>query len=70
MTLQLETRFRCDRCGADESVVHQQGPGALPKLPEGWTRFWADDTIHQQNFCAGCSAAFVVFMGWEKAKAA
>ena len=62
MTVQPETRFRCDRCDLEEILPMQNTPAPRPKAPEHWITFWVDSTDRQQHFCPKCAVDFGVFM--------
>src|SRR3954468_22895497 len=58
MSMQPETRFRCDRCPTEINVVMQNTPSrGLP--PEGWltARFDEDASRPLTHFCPSCAEA-------------
>ena len=66
MTANPETRYHCDRCGADAVMpVTNAPPHARMAGPIEWTmlRIGDDPSSPPRHLCGNCSNLFIAFMG-------
>lgn len=66
MTMQQETRFKCDRCAIDINVALNEQPAqARARPPEGWMAMWIDNSTEPaRHLCTTCTPLLRKFMGW------
>jgi hypothetical protein len=64
MTMQQETRFRCDRCFVEVSVPMNEQPAMeRGKPPDGWLILHvATNTSPAWHLCPGCRERFDALM--------
>jgi hypothetical protein len=63
MTMQQETRFRCDRCTIEENLVLQNTP-VRNAPPEGWLTLRINEDMNKPltHLCPDCAALFLNLM--------